>query len=162
MRLLYFAVALLWMLFATLLFAVVAVAFSASMSASEKAVSIGVLALLITPVALQIRASHRQVREMTENRVLVTAEGIDLRLGGHAREWKGLAEIEDTHLSWDEVQSITKERRRFVYPSVIALGYPLDVYTLRCRAREFEFTRECVRNARRVAQEIRAKVGGEL
>ena len=162
MRLLYFAIALLWAVLAVLLFAVIATVATDSMAMGEKTLAVGVLAVLILPVALQVRATHRQIREMTANRVVVGEEGIDLRLSGGAREWKGLQDVATTYLQWDEVHSISKERRRFVYPSVIPLGYPLDVFTLHCRERDFAFTRECIRNARQVAQEIAARIGGEV
>jgi hypothetical protein len=42
------------------------------------------------------------------------------------------------------------------------MGYPLEVFTLYTKTGGVSFTRECVPNARKAAQEIAAKLGTEL
>lgn len=162
MRLLYFAAGLLWMLFGALLFSSASVAFNASMSLSERATAVLVIALLTAPVVLQLRATHRRIREMKANRIRLGPDGIEIQLAGRAREWKGLPEVPQTLLPWNQLLSIASEKRRFIYPSVIPLGYPLEVFTLFCKSGGISFTRECIPNARRIAEEIATRLGCEL
>ena len=162
MRLLYFAAGVLWVVLALLLFGLVSVLGQESATLGERALSILVLAVLIAPVAWQLRATHRQIREMTANRLAVTDTGIDIQLSGRARDWKGLPDVPPTHVPWSELLSIVREKKRFVYPSVVPLGYPLEVFTLYTKTGGISFTLECIPNAHKAAQQIAAKLGSEL
>lgn len=162
MRLLYFAAGVLWVVLALLLFGLVSVLGEESATLGERALSILVLAVLIVPVAWQLRATHRQIREITANRLTVSDAGMDIRLAGRAREWKGLPDVPHSHVPWDQVLSIVREKKRFVYPSAVPLGYPLEVFTVYTKTGGISFTRECIANARKAAQQIAAKLGTEL
>ena len=155
MRLLYVAAGLLWVVLALLLVGLVA-------SLGESALSAVLLAVLIIPVVWQLRATHRQIREMTANRITLSQFGIDVQLSGRAREWKGLPDVPQTHIPWSELLSIVREKKRFVYPSVIPMGYPLEVFTLYTKTGGVSFTRECIPNALKAAQDIAAKLGTAL
>ena len=115
------------------------------------------LLLLIIPVALQLRASHAHVRDMNTNRIILGDETVELRLGGTAREWKGLRPV-DTKIRWHDLHGVTREWRRFVYPSVIPMGYKLEVFTLQYADEKIAFTRECVPHAQVIAERIAANV----
>jgi hypothetical protein len=162
MRWLYFAAGLLWVVLVALLFGMVAALGDTSMTLGERSVGILVMAALAAPVAWQLRATHRQIRDMTASRIVLNSVGIEIQLSGRAREWKGLPDVPQTLVPWSELLSIVRERRRFTYPSVVPLGYPLDVYTLYSRVGGISFTRECIPNAGRVARQIADKVGSEL
>lgn len=162
MRLLYVAVGCLWLVLALLLFGVLTALGSTEMTTEQRVIAILVLAALILPVALQLRATHRQIGEMTANALVLHNDGIEVQLSGAAREWKGLPDVPHTTIPWSGVLSITSEKKRFVYPSVVPLGYPLTVFTLYSKSGGISFTRECIPNARRVAQEIAARLGCEL
>lgn len=162
MRLLYIAAGILWAVLALLLFGLVSVLAQPSTTLGERALSILLLAALLAPVVWQLRATHQQIREMTANRLAVSDSGIDIQLSGRAREWKGLPDLPQTHVPWTELLSIVREKKRFVYPSVVPLGYPLEVFTLYTKTGGISFTRECVPNARKAAQQIAAKLGSEL
>ncbi len=156
------AVVLLWVLLVVLLFGLLATLADGSMTLGAKSLAVALLAVLIFPVAKQLRASHRQMREMTANRIVLGPEGVEIQLSGRAREWKGLPDVEHTTIAWDGILSIVREKRRFAYPSAIPMGYPLEVYTLYSKAGGISFTRECIPNAKMVAQEIAAKIGNEI
>lgn len=96
MRLLCFAAGLLWVLLASLLFVLATVAFDVSSGGKERVLSTVFLLALSIPVAAQLRTTHRQLREMTTNRIVLKSDGIEIRLTGRSREWKGLSDIPET------------------------------------------------------------------
>jgi hypothetical protein len=149
-------------LLAALLFGLATVAFDASLGGKERVVGAVFLIALTIPVASQLRTTHRQLREMTTNRIVLKADGIEIRLAGRSREWKGLSDVPETVVPWSELLSIVSEKRRFVYPSVIPLGYPLEVFTFFTKTGGFSFTRECIPNAREIAREIATRIGCEI
>jgi hypothetical protein len=155
---------LLWLLLSVLMFALGVVLFYADnrLSTAESMISAVVLVLLATPLVLQIRTLSARRREWKNNTLELTEDSIRICLTGTYRSAKGLPDVAETRIPWCDVVEITKERRKFLYPSLIRFEYPLDVYTIVTEEEEIPFTQECVLNAKRVAQDIAARLGQEI
>jgi uncharacterized protein (DUF58 family) len=148
--------ALLWMLLAAFLFALAVVLFfPEGLSGVERAISAAVIAALAAPLALQLRTVRARTREMLANRIELDEGGVRIRLDGSYRTGKGLPEVPETRLPWSEIKGVPRERRKFVYPSLIPFEYPLDVYTIEARTK-IPFTKECLPNAASIAAKIAA------
>lgn len=155
---------LLWIIISALVFAIGVVLFHSNnrLSHSESALSAAVLVLLATPIVLQIRTLAARKRELKSNLVQLDEGSIHLQLNGPYRTGKGLPEIAETRIPWSDVLEITRQRRKFLYRSLIPFEYPLEVYTIVTEDAEFPFTRECVPGAKRVAEQIAARLGQEI
>jgi len=156
--------ALLWVLLSALVFAIGAVIFDANnrLSTAESAIADLILLLLATPLVLQIRTLRACRKECAGNIVELAEDSIKIRLYGSYREAKDLPVVAETRVAWCDVMEITKERRKFTYPSLIPFEYPLDVYTIVTEEGEISFTPECVRGAKSIATEIAARLGQDI
>jgi hypothetical protein len=70
--------------------------------------------------------------------------------------------IEETHLPWSEIASVTSERCKFLYRSLVPFRYPLEVFTVATASAAIPFTVECVPGAKRAAREIASRTGQEV
>lgn len=160
----YYAVAaFLWLLLAVLAFSFVTIAFipGGELTVMERAVSTGVVLLLGTPLAMQLFSLHSRMREMRANFLAVDESGVRVRLAGVYRGSKGLPEIQ-TQVRWSGITSVTRERRKFTYRSLIPFTYPLDVYTIVTSGAAIPFTNECIPGAKRAAREVAARIGQDV
>lgn len=161
----YYAVAaMLWALLAILAFSLVVLIFlpGRDLSGLERAASAAVILLLASPLAIQTISLHRRMHEMRANFLLLDDSGLRVRLTGPFRASKGLPEVPETRVNWNELRAVTRDRRKFLYRSAIPFQYPLDVYTLVTANAAIPFTRECLPGARRAAQAIAARIGQEI
>lgn len=152
---------LLWLLLAVFVSVLVVLVFfpGSELTMTERLTSALVVLLLAAPVANQLRVLNQQIREMTANQISLGTAGVDLRLRGSYREAKGLVTVPQTHLAWNEMDFVSRERRTFMYRSLIPFSYPLDVYTIHAGARSFSFTHECISGAKQIAEDIAARIG---
>jgi hypothetical protein len=155
--------ALLWLLLAVCLLVLLVVVFfpGSQLTGAERLIAAFFMLLLATPLAMQLRATHLQIGEMRGNRILFDAGGAEIRLSGWSRERKGLPMVQ-TRIRWDEISAVTRQRRSFVYPSLIPLAYRLDVFTIRAGGSAISFTVECIPGAKHIAREMAARAGRDL
>lgn len=163
MGVIYAVTALLWLLLAVCLFVLLVLAFfpGNELTGVERLLAAFFVLLLAAPLAMQLRSTHRQIGEMTGNRIVLNADGADIRLSGRSRERKGLPMVQ-TSIRWDEIGAITHQRRSFVYPSLIPFAYRLDVFTILAGTSTISFTVECLPGAKQIAREMAARTGREL
>ena len=126
MRLLYFATGLLWVLLVALVLAVgvVLTASDDAITLRERVISVGVLLLLLTPVVLQLRVSHKQIRDMNTNRIVLTDKEVEVHLGGGAREWKGLPAVSVRLPAYNSSPPASKSRNSIfpeIFPQITAM-----------------------------------------
>jgi len=132
------------------------------LSVLERTSATAVVTLLAIPLAVQLRTLRRHMRDAARNFVAATESGVRLRLTGWSRRSKGLAEISETVLPWSTIRTVTRERRKFLYRSVIPFEYPLHVYTIVTATGAVAFTRECFPGAERAAMDVAARVGASF
>src|SRR5262249_16360217 len=130
MALLFAVTALLWIIVSGLVFALGVVLFydDNRLSTAESLISGVVLVLLAAPIAMQIRTLAARRREYKHNVLELAEDSIKVRLTGSYRTAKGLPAVAETRIPWFEVMEITRQRRAFLYRSLIPFKYPLDLY----------------------------------
>lgn len=160
----YAIAAVLWLLLAGAAFTLIVLLFfpGNQLTVMERAVSVAVVLVLAAPLWIQTASLRAYMREMAANLVSVEDSGVRVRLGGDFRHSKGLPDIPEIRLPWSDIETITCERRRFIYPSVVPFSYPLDVYTIVSAAAVISFTVECTVTARRAAREIARRLNRDL
>jgi hypothetical protein len=152
---------LLWLVLAALLSVLVVLVFfpGNELTMTERLASGVVTLLLAAPIGNQLRVLNQNIREMTANQISLGTAGVDLRLNGSYREAKGLVTVSQTHLAWNEIDSVSRDRRTFMHRSLIPFSYSLDVFTIHAGAASFSFTNECISGAKQIAQDIAARIG---